>query len=381
MDYETVIGILGLVAIAMCWGLAVVLFRIGPAGSTSRKLSAVLVIEGLALFTAGFPEFAIGASADLYARYAWLDPLLGTVHFLSDAGMIALYPPFLAAALGTALTRPFAGKKLRIALALAGVATALGAVAGMTLWDSLAGAAVLYITVTLLFLFALFASLSAWRNAQPGIARTRAGLFAVAFGIRDLFWCFAYAASFWMAMTGIFSPEYALFWVTKVVYALGTLLAVPLIAYGILRASLFDIDLRIRWTIKQSTLAALIVAIIFLISEGVSTFLSAELGTVAGLLAAAVVMFFLTPLQHFAERVAASAMPNTQNTPEYVAFRKMQVYEAALIDALSEGGISTRERALLGHLRQSLGISEADAAAIEAELRSASAPEPSPAGS
>jgi len=115
------------------------------------------------------------------------------------------------------------------------------------------------------------------------------------------------------------------------------LLAVPLIAYGILRAHLFDIDLKIRWTIKQSTLAALVVAIIFLVSEGASTFLSAELGTVAGLIGAAVVIFFLTPLQHFAERVAATAMPRTQKPLEYVAFRKMQVYEAALIDAMSEG--------------------------------------------
>jgi len=136
---------------------------------------------------------------------------------------------------------------------------------------------------------------------------------------------------------GVDGYEYAIYWYYKAIYALGTLLAVPLIAYGILRAHLFDIDLKIRWTIKQSTLAALVVAIIFLVSEGASTFLSVELGTVAGLIGAAVVIFFLTPLQHFAERVAATAMPRTQNTPEYVAFRKMQVYEAALIDAMSEG--------------------------------------------
>jgi hypothetical protein len=148
------------------------------------------------------------------------------------------------------------------------------------------------------------------------------------------------------------------------------LLAVPLIAYGILRAHLFDIDLCIRWTIKQSTLAGLIVAIIFLISEGASTFLSAELGNVTGLLAAAVVIFFLTPRQRFAERVAASAMPNTENTPKYLAFRKMQVYEASLTDALYEGGISSRERALLARLHESLGITAADAEAIERELQS-----------
>ena len=55
------------------------------------------------------------------------------------------------------------------------------------------------------------------------------------------------------------------------------------------------------------------VAVIFVISEGASQFLSDELGKVAGLLAAGVVMFFLAPLQRFAERVASAAMPNTQN--------------------------------------------------------------------
>jgi hypothetical protein len=49
------IGILGLVAIAACWGLAVVLYRVGTAGSVARMLSLLLVVEGLTLVTAGFP--------------------------------------------------------------------------------------------------------------------------------------------------------------------------------------------------------------------------------------------------------------------------------------------------------------------------------------
>ena len=85
-------------------------------------------------------------------------------------------------------------------------------------------------------------------------------------------------------------------------------------------------------------------------------------------LAAAVVVFFLAPLQRFAERVASSAMPNTENTPEYAAFRKMQVYESAVAEARGGGGISAKERSLLNTLRESLGISEYDAAAIEREL-------------
>ena len=152
------------------------------------------------------------------------------------------------------------------------------------------------------------------------------------------------------------------------VYALGTLFYVPLIAYGILRTHLFDIDLRIRWTIKQSTLAAAFVAIMFLLSEGADRLLSAELGNFAGLLAAALVVFFLAPLQRFAERVATMAMPKTQNTPEYAVVRKLQVYEAALTEALPDGVISERERELLNRLRDSLGISESDADGIEGEL-------------
>ena len=157
-------------------------------------------------------------------------------------------------------------------------------------------------------------------------------------------------------------------WLGKIVYALGTLLAVPLIAYGILRAHLFDIDLHIQWTIKQSTLATIVVTLIFLLSEGADRFLSAELGNFAGLLAAAIVVFFLAPLQRFSESVASAAMPNTENTPEYAAHRKMQVYEAAVAEALPDGNISDRERRLLNTLRDSLGISAADAYAIEGEL-------------
>ncbi|MCJ7590767.1 MAG: hypothetical protein MUO51_05395 [Woeseiaceae bacterium] len=43
-------------------------------------------------------------------------------------------------------------------------------------------------------------------------------------------------------------------------------------------------------------------------------------------------------------------------------------YEAAITEA-QQGGISEKERALLNHLRDSLGISSADAAALEGGLQ------------
>ena len=50
-----------------------------------------------------------------------------------------------------------------------------------------------------------------------------------------------------------------------------------------------------------------------------------------------------------------------------IVTRNKEVYAAALTDALP-GGISEKERALLNHLRDSLGIAAADADALERDL-------------
>ena len=365
---ETTVGLLGLLAIAACWALAVVLYRAGSTGSVARKLSLLLFIEGFTLVTGNYPEmFFLGDPSAFYELHPLILKNVIIAHTIGDFAMLALYPAFLAVALPTKLTSFFASSRMRIGMAVIAALLFLA----VQLSSVEIGLTILYLGLSVLFGYALVASVHAWRVAPAGIARSRARLFALAFGFRDLCWGFVYAYAIWQLWTGSY------FWVEPsqadlilgIIYALGTLLAVPIIAYGILQTQLFDIDLKIRWTIKQSTLAGIFVAIMFVISEGAAQFLEAELGNIAGLLAAAVVMFFLAPLQRFSERVASAAMPNTQNTPEYAAFRKMQVYESALSEALMEGGISDKERTLLVHLRDSLGISESDAQAIEGELQ------------
>ena len=356
-------GIFGLVSVAMCWILAVVLYRVGAPGSVARKLSLLLVVEGVVLVTSGYIGLLLSPAAIATSWYPVYNQAEGFAHVLGDCALFALYPPFLAAALHTKLTRPFAARRMRIGLGVVSVALFLA----VFLTPLEIGITLLYATMSLLFVFALVAAIHAWLVASPGIARTRAGVFVLAFGFRDVCWNFIYIHGITLIAGGLLGePEPDFF---HIIYASGTFFAVPLIAYGILRTQLFDIDLRIRWTIKQSTLAAIVVSFIFLLSEGADRFLSAELGNVAGLLAAAIVVFFLAPLQRFAERVASVAMPNTENTPEYAMFRKLQVYEAALTEALPDGDISERERELLNRLRDSLGISVSDADAIEGELQ------------
>jgi hypothetical protein len=369
MTQVTLIGIIGLVAIAACWSLAVLLYRVSATGSVARKLAVLLVVEGFVLVTAEFPEFAFNIPDSFYESHPKLGWFMGLVHHLCDSVMITLYPPFLALALNTKLTRPFRNPRVRIGLAAGSILLVLGVVFN----PSQITITLLYSMMTLLFVYAFLASIHAWRTAKRGIARERAGIFALAFGFRDIGWSLSYGIFAWLMWT---QPDLAsipdIGWLGKFVYALGTLLAVPLIAYGVLRTQLFDIDLRIRWTIKQSTFAAMVVGIVFALSEGVEWLVSSEMGDTWGLVAAAAVVFFLKPLQGFAERVVSLLMPKTQNTPEYKVSRKKQVYESALSEAQLEGGISHKERALLVRLRDSLGITETDAKSIERELQGAS---------
>jgi len=354
-------GILTIVAVAMCWTLAVVLRRVSERGSVARKLALLLVIEGVTLgpLAVGFLATSLG---ELARQYPMLSIGVTIVHTFGDCGMLALYPPFLAAALQTRITHPFANRNVRIGL----VCTAGALFFLVLLSPELIGASLLYLSLMAVFAFALVASVQSWRTSS-GVARSRAFIFMLAFGFRDLCWGFTYAVGLWEIWSGNVPVDEM--GSDLIVYILGTLLAVPLTAYGILRTQMFDIDLRIRWTIKQSTLAAMVLAIMFVLTEGADRLLSSELGNWAGLVAAGIVVFLLAPLQRFADRVASAAMPNTRNTPEYAAFRKMQVYEAAIAEAQQGGGISDKERALLVRLRDSLGISESDADAIERDLQ------------
>ena len=115
------------------------------------------------------------------------------------------------------------------------------------------GEGVLYVAMASLFLFALVASINAW-YLSAGRRRTVPRTFAFAFGFRDICWTFVYAAAapiWFIGLPDRKCPEPLSGDLHSLVYICGTLVAVPLIAYGILRTQLFDIDLRIRWTISR----------------------------------------------------------------------------------------------------------------------------------
>lgn len=358
------IGTLALVAVALCWSLSIVLYRVSIPGSVARKLALLLFVEGITLISTGYLDLFLVASVRDKYWYSVFYRVEEIVHTIGDCAMLVLYPAFLAAALQTRLALSMGSRVARRI-------TAIGAVSigGIIIGGYLkVGGTILYVGLTTLFVFAFIASIHAWRTAT-GIGRARAAVFAIAFGVRDVCWGIAYGWAtivLWQGNYAVVDPNAS--GLPYLVYALGTLLSAPLIAYGILRTQLFDIDLKIRWTIRQSTVAAVFVAVFYMVTEAADRYLASEFGSWLGLMASALLVFFLAPLQRFAERVATFAMPGAEDTPEYAAFRKLQVYEAALRDALP-GGISGKERALLEHLRDSLAIAVADAAALEKDLQ------------
>lgn len=164
------LGFLGLVAVIVSWGLAAVLYRVESTSGAARMLAFLLVVEGATLVSTGYVDMFLTTTARAHPVYPkWLH-VEEIVHTVGDCAMLALYPPFLALALQTKLTRPFAYKPICIGLATASVALFFA----VLLSPLEIGATLLYVLLSLLFGFALVASIQAWRAAAASATRARA---------------------------------------------------------------------------------------------------------------------------------------------------------------------------------------------------------------
>jgi len=146
-----------------------------------------------------------------------------------------------------------------------------------------------------------------------------------------------------------------------------------LLWYAILKVQLFDIDLRIKHGIRRSTVAAVFLAAFLIVEQLVQNFFTGQFGILIGAVAAGLMLFALGHIRHFAAALANGAMPEVSATPEYVAFRKLEVYRAAFEGLYADAVVSDKERATLDRLRLKLGIQPRDALAIEEDVSRESA--------
>lgn len=341
---------------------------------------AMLVVGGLALTPRPRPPANVALAAFLALQAAQIASgavtdqlptrtLAYNAQVYSAAFLVALdlaYVHFLLRALDTPLVRPLKTRTGRALLWLATPLVALPFVAptrfvgpdltpiGWRLALDTADAVV----VT----FALACAGSAWLRAAHGsVARRRARLYAIGFGIQDATVLAFYAI--------IRSSSSAVDWYDNYASPALFTIAMAVIGYAMLRWQLFDIDLRIRAGISRAALASFFVATFVIVAQLAQNYLTGALGWLVGGLAAGVLLVALRPLERIAERLASRAMPGVAPTNEYLAFKKLDVYRAAVESALEAGGIDVKERTMLDRLREKLGVAATDANAVEAEIR------------
>lgn len=357
----------GIVQFLVAWSFAIALLRIAPDRSLNRRLAFVLFLEGL--------------WAGQLFNFMIEDPNL--YFWISRIGIAALaalpyqYLSFLGSALDTRLVAPFRTRTAFILLSMASAAAALAVLVSPSTfigdlyspswatwnysfrpWGQRLGQ-----IHGIVSLFGLLAALTVFLKAERGsAARSRAMWFAIAFGMRD-----AHATILYILYPTLRPIP---FW-GEFLYNVGTpinsFVYVSLMAYGVLRAQLFDIDLKLKFALKQSTVGAVIAGGFFVGSELLERVIPVE-STVLGLLTAGIIVLLLRPVQRFAEALTDGIMPGVKDAPDYIESRKHDVYRAALEGAITDGIVTEKERDILARLREQLELSVDVADGLERQM-------------
>ncbi|MGQ0536670.1 MAG: hypothetical protein ACT4PT_11435, partial [Methanobacteriota archaeon] len=327
------------------------------------------------------------------------EPAWAASAFLLTALGIAVVPwvylAFLGHALDVRITRPFRTRAAAVVLAVAAAvaaATVLVAPGRYLLrvvpdpgegaeFDFVQGPWAAYEWVPFAFVaaYGLVASIVAFVGTRPGtLARRRTGAFVAAFGIRDG-WLVLATFVLYPLIFGIGSgsdpgldPTIRTAFQDRaatIVFYGGNLVAFTLyfgvVAYGMVRSQLLDVDVKIRWTVQQSTIAAAFIAVFFIAAQLAQNYLTESLGWAVGGIMAGLLLFAIAPIQRIAERVAHVAVPDAKATREMTEDERADVYLEAARLAWADGAMSRDERALLDGLRAKLGLSPDATARLE----------------
>lgn len=370
-NYDTTVG---LVVLLGTWPLGFYVFLSRPGHASNRLLGAILFMEGMGV--AGYRLNDVAPTAGVALA-------MGAVASIAIIAIPPLYLAFLGVALRGPLAGPFAKRAARALLWAWGVA----ALPLVLLWPAeilgrlhaapdgfdfeLTGTnRTLAFLVAFAALYNLAASIAAFYASPRGsVARTQAKWFAAAFGTRD---AIVVPTMIYIVWNGENTVVVSTGFLAGLLYA-------PLLSYALLRHQIFDIDVRIKRSISRGALATLFIAVFLVASQLGEQFAQEVIGRqawVIGGVAAGLLVFALTPLQRFADSLANRALPKATGTDEYLSFKKLEVYRAAVEGIARDGRISPRERSVLERLQAKLGIAAAAAQQLEREALAVAAPKP-----
>ncbi|HEX2022706.1 MAG TPA: hypothetical protein VHH36_08325 [Candidatus Thermoplasmatota archaeon] len=140
-----------------------------------------------------------------------------------------------------------------------------------------------------------------------------------------------------------------------------------MVVHALLRHRLFDLDVRVRWTISRGTLAFATLAAFFLAEQLVQAYVSDQFGFLAGLGAAAVLVLARKPVERAGDRLASFLLPDARPAEEMERQQRLDAYRAHAQDAWAEGALDRAARLRLDELGARLGLSLEECARLERE--------------
>ncbi|HLF16387.1 MAG TPA: hypothetical protein VI796_03015 [Candidatus Thermoplasmatota archaeon] len=210
--------------------------------------------------------------------------------------------------------------------------------------------------------------------ATTGILPAVVGIVVIGLRARTNSWLrhktpIVFGASIMAALSGAYVGSHAnqlTDWMPGIfILGLWRILLPALVAYALVRHRLFGFDVRIKWTLNRGFIAAIFLAVFFVVAQVAQNMLNNSFGWAIGGVAAGLLMFGLTPLQRIAERFSQAVMPHTKPVSEMAHPERLDLFREQAFLVWSDGTMGPKERSLLDQLRDRLGVSYEDAARIE----------------
>ncbi len=144
-------------------------------------------------------------------------------------------------------------------------------------------------------------------------------------------------------------------------------LAVPLLlAYGLLRYSLFSLDIGLKHSVRRGIAVAIFTVTFFAVSEAAEGIVQGDRGPLFGIASAGLLALASRPVQGLAGRAADRLMPDTKPIAEQSHAERMRFYLDQHQLIRQDGEVTPKERAMLERLRRTLSLSTEVAMDLEA---------------
>ncbi len=219
----------------------------------------------------------------------------------------------------------------------------------------------------LVSVYGLIAAISAWRRAEHETTRQQAAAFMFAFGGRDAIIAMALIVNLLYVATGDFgivndAQAYGGF--ANSLPNLAELIFLPLLAYGILRAQLFDFDNRVLLTASGALAFLVLISVFVVVTETIEASIARGSQTIA-VLSAVVLALTFRPLQNFCEGRLRRRFPNARPLQAMPKADREAAFARQVVLAYQDDVVTRAEARMLEDLAAQLGIPEQRRRALE----------------